>query len=199
MTRRHPKYAKPWKIYSSCTISEVIIKNVFQQNTKANPIKEETRDPTNRESSQAAHYKESPQGQMWSRPTGSRHGPTQQLVWAMFQRCDQRGPFPSNNQNKKQQAKPLKKEKKKTTYMKIVVQMQLNQTWCDSEHLREENPCDLNDPRIPLKRLKVSHRGFPTNRPYTAQFSGKYSLCNCITRAFIYSRRTECKILTSRT
>ena len=41
--------------------------------------------------------------------------------------------------------------------------MQLNQTWCYFEHIREENPCDLDDGRIPLSRLEVSHREFPTD------------------------------------
>lgn len=36
--------------------------------------------------------------------------------------------------------------------MKVVVQMQLNQTWYYFEHIREENSCDLDDGRIPLSR-----------------------------------------------
>lgn len=51
------------KIYSLCTVFETIIKDVFQQNTKANPIKEEIWDITKRESSQAVWCKESQQGQ----------------------------------------------------------------------------------------------------------------------------------------
>lgn len=75
--RRHLSDAEPRKMCSPHTASQVIAQNVFQQQTKANPMKEETGDLTNGAASRAVRHTESPRDGGRANPRGHPPPPRQ--------------------------------------------------------------------------------------------------------------------------
>lgn len=70
--------------------------------------------------------------------------------------------------------------------MKIVVQMQIKQTWCDLEPVKEADPRDLDG--SPHKDVRL----VPEHHMSSLLSCSKYSPCNSITTTLISRWRTEC-------